>query len=107
MDTKELNDVIDFALAAVKVFYAAEADGKIDLNDLALLFPLIPSAQAALSGADQIPAELKDLDPTEAAELVARVMAGFTVSDPKARQIIDASLKFALDGFSLYKAIKA
>lgn len=107
MALKETTEMLDFAMALVKAGADAEADGKIDLNDVALLFPLFPAAQAAFQGVGQIPSELASMSDEDAAQLIAHVMSGLAVSDPKARQVIDASLKFLSSGYDLYKAIKA
>lgn len=104
---KETTDVVNFGIAVVKAVQAAKADGKIDLGDLAQLFPLIPAASAAFENIGLVPAELKDLDPAEATELISSVMAGLSINDPKARLVVDSSLKFAIAGYGLYQAVKA
>lgn len=53
------------------------ADGKVSLTDLPVLIEVFQNYQVlvdAVQGADQIPNEVKDLDGTEAQEVLAKVL---------------------------------
>lgn len=104
--TKELKELLDLALAGVESGVKMAEDGKFDVMDLAHIWPTVQAAPAAFAGVGQIPAELKDLDSSEAAELVAHVVAKLAVDDAKAMAIVEASLKLLVAGHGLYKAIK-
>ena len=74
-NTKE---VLDLFFTGVLTGKAAKAnDGKIDMNDLPLLMGLIPKIGPAFNDINLIPAELKDLDANEAAELQAFILGKF------------------------------
>lgn len=105
--TKELKDLLDFALTGVEAGVKMAVDGKLDMADLVQVWPVVQAAPAAFSGLAQIPAELKDMDTAEASELVAHVVSKLAVDDAKAVVIIDASFKMLLAGHGLYLAIKA
>lgn len=105
--TKELKDLLDFALVGVEAGVKMAADGKFDMADLVQVWPVVQAAPAAFAGIDQLPAELKDLDSAEAAELVAHIVAKLAVDDAKAVAIVDASLKILVAGHGLFLAIKA
>lgn len=69
-----LKGIKDLAGDAVAVF----ADGKVDVKDLGIAMALITQfgdLKNAVSGASQIPAELKDLDDEEIAQLAASALA--------------------------------
>lgn len=104
---KELKELLDLPLSVVSVINQAKADGKIDIMDLGLLLQLVPKLGPALADDDKIPSELADLDAEEAAELVALIVADLSVSDEKAKQVIDASFKMLVAAFNLVKAVKA
>lgn len=106
-DTKGLTEVVDAILTGISVFKQAEADGKIDLSDLGLLLQLVPVVGPAISDASDIPAELKDLSTEEAAALVAHVMVKLSLGNEHAQAVATEALKFAAQGFALYKAISA
>lgn len=68
-------------LEAVKVLLGdlkkVLADGKISIGDVGVIFDLLkqlPVLNAGLQGAEQIPAELKDIDAEESALLMAKAL---------------------------------
>ena len=103
--TKELTEVVDLVLSAVDVGKAALKDGKIDINDLSLLLTLVPSVGPAVENISKVPGELRDITEEEAVALAAHVMGKLSVDDPKARKIVEASLKTAVSVFGLVQAI--
>ncbi len=74
-----IQNLKEIVVAGMKSFgvvvQAKKNDGKIDMNDLPLLFQLVPFYQVAIEDADQAIPEMKDLSPEEASELVAAVVA--------------------------------
>lgn len=100
---KETKEMIDLLLEGVSIGVKASADGKVSLDDAALLLGLIPKLGPAVSGAGDIPKEIGDLDATEAGQLVTHVMTNLAVTDAKARDLINDSLSVA---YSAYKLIK-
>lgn len=102
---KETKEALTLVCKAIAVGKEANADGKIGISDLPLLVKLYPAALAAFAGGDQIPAELKDLDSAEGAEIVAHVMAELTLDNAKARAVVQAGLKVLASGYELVQAL--
>jgi len=109
--TKELVEVVDFAMGLAKLGVDIGADKKVDMSDLGLALQRIPElagvAVMAFQGIGEVPMELKDMSEEEAAKLVAHVMGKLAVEEPKARAIVEASLKASYAGYALVKAIVA
>lgn len=85
MDIKESVEMLDFAIAALNDAAVAKEDGISALEVVKLAIQNAPAAVRAAMGADQIPAELGDLDKEElkiiadkAIELSKAVMAFFS-----------------------------
>lgn len=75
---KESLEVLAAVEVLLKDLKKVLADGKIGFGDVGVIFDLLGQFQvlnAGLQGADQVPAELKDLDSAEAEVLVARALA--------------------------------
>lgn len=103
---KDVVAVVDLILDGVGVVISAEADGKITLTDLPLLMKLIPDLGPAFSNLSLIPSELSHLSQDDAGALVAHVIEKLAVTDARARDIIDASLKAAVAVYALVNAIR-
>ena len=103
----EIVEVVDGLLEAVVIYKQASADGKIGFEDIGLLLQIVPFIGPAVSGADQIIPEFKDLSVPEAEALVAHVMVKLSLDNPKAQAIASAALEFAASGFKLFKAASA
>lgn len=58
-------DIIEFISELAKTFKEANQDGSIDLMDALKEISLLPSLVAAIKGADEIKAELLDLNGEE------------------------------------------
>lgn len=93
---KELLDVVDCSIALVNCGLLVAKDKKISLDDLPAVFAVIPKLVPAIEGIKEIPAEMKDLDGAEAAEVVTKVAADLAVDSEKAKAVIAASLKTVL-----------
>lgn len=75
---KESMEVLDAVEVLLKDLKKMLADGKIGLGDIGVVFDLIGqlgTLNAGVQGANQVPAELKDLDPEESAQLAAKAMS--------------------------------
>lgn len=107
--TKEILEVVDFGLDIVQLGLDIAKDKKVDMSDLALVLSkapmLIGEGVAAVSGAGDIPLELKDMSEEEGASLIAHVMAKLTVDDAKAKLIVEKSFKAVYAAYDLGKAI--
>lgn len=90
---KELKEVLLLAVDVVNSALMVAKDGKVGLDDLGAVLKLIPMIGPALDGAGEIPAELKDIDDAEAAELVGAVVGRLAIEDEKARLVVEKALK--------------
>lgn len=91
---KESKEVIALVIATANAINDARADGKIDYKDTALILPIIPKIGPAIDNIGEVPAELADLDPTEAAELVAQLQSDLNIGSDEVKQLIGSSLKW-------------
>lgn len=103
--TQELTAILDLVLTLVGIAKDVEADGKIDITDLAFVMRAIPKIDPAFKNMSQAPVELKDLDAKEAAELVSYTAANLVVKDEHAKAIVTQGLKVLQEMYSLYKAV--
>lgn len=97
-------EIIQFGAAVAKAIKEAKADGKIDLKDVGLLFPVAPLVVPMIDGIGQVPKELGDLDDSELAVLLAEVGKALGAeSNAKLALQIKAGLKFAHAGYEFYR----
>jgi hypothetical protein len=110
MSTKELKDVVGAVIDVIDLGISV-GKGGLGKDDLMTVFSAMPmligSIGQAVDGAHLLPAEVQDLSAEEAAELAAFVVAKISVEDEKAKLIVEKSLKLAVSGFELAKAIAA
>lgn len=69
---KELKEAVIFAVALANIVDDELRDG-FQVSDLFACVPALTKAPAAISGAGEIPAELKDMDFNERAELAEEI----------------------------------
>lgn len=82
----------------------AKEDGKIDLADAALLFPIFNKALPVIQNIDKLGVELKDLDATEVQKLAGEVLAGLGLSDPKMAVYAQEGFNIVVSAFKIVKA---
>lgn len=90
--TEETEDVLDLIDAGAQVYNVAKADGKIDLQDLPLIFGVIPKISQAFVGVEKVPEELADLSDEEIAKLNLKY-------GPRIR---DRNYRRAINGFAYF-----
>jgi hypothetical protein len=96
---------VKFGAALAVAIKAAKADGKIDVADIALLFPVVPMVGPMITGAGQVPKELGDLDDDELNQLIAAVGTVEGIGNRADILLkVKASIKFAHAGYELYTA---
>ena len=103
--TKELTDLMTFlAKFASTIKLAVDDDGKITLGDAAkfvgLLFPLIES----ITGIQEVPKELKDLDPIEKQELLVAVKQYLEIAEND-ELAVESALKVIFELFNFLKIV--
>ncbi len=70
---KETKEAVQFGVALVNIVDNELRDG-FQVTDVFALVPVLTKAPAAISGASEIPAEIKDMDLDERRELAAVIM---------------------------------
>jgi hypothetical protein len=78
VDIKNLLEVLKGLELVAGVAGHVAADGKVNLADLPKLLPLVQNHQVlldAVKGADEIKAEIKDLDALEITQVIQSIMA--------------------------------
>lgn len=99
--------VLHMLITLVNVIESAEADGKIDLNDAALLFKLVPTLSPGIAGVSHLKSELSALSPEELADLSAFIVGDLAISNAKVTAVIEKGLAAAGALVALVQAIKA
>lgn len=103
---KETKEVLDLILTGVNIGVSVAADGKISVEDGALLMQLFPVVGPALSDISLVPQELGELSAEESAELIAHVGGKLTIGDAHVAAVINKSLKLVHAGFELFMEFK-
>lgn len=96
MGIKETKDVVRFGLSLGDALKRALEDGSINILDALKFLPVLKHLQEAIQGASKIPAELKDLDEAEKAELLAFFREEFDLSNDDLEAKIEAGLQVGL-----------
>ena len=94
---KETKEVLDLMFAGGQAVKSALADGKLDLNDVGFLMPVVMSAGPALEDMSLVPKEFGDLDAEEAKELLqyAKTKLDPMLSDEQLKMKVEKGLKLA------------
>ena len=101
---KETAEGVKFACAIASVI--ATMDEVPWTANASKLFPLIETGVAAIAGADQIPAEISDLDDSEIAKLIAVVRANFDLPNDELEAAIEDSVALVAAAYSLATRFK-
>lgn len=90
---QETKEALKLVFAGFKVAQDANADGKVDLNDLGHVIQLVPLVGPAFGNIGQVPKEFADLSTEEGAELIAFTAAELNLTSPKAKIFLVYGLK--------------
>lgn len=90
----QTTQVLTLAFDVVDAIQAAKAnDGKIDLFDFPLLFPLIASSQAGIKDIELVPTEWKNSTADERAEVITMFKTRFDIAD----DVLEAKIEKLLE----------
>lgn len=103
---KEVSEAITYFLHAVKVGADIVEDNKVTLGDAGSLLSLFDGINDAISGAGQIPAELKDLDLAEIDSLIELIITNYEATNEKAKEILEAALKALRANYVVYTLLR-
>lgn len=107
VDVKELKELEEFAILAVKGALKAYEDGAFNVTDVVHLAPAVMALAPAISGVDKVAEEVKDLSVAEVVELVEHAVSKFPEIPPKAALIVKQSALVAVELAKLYQVVKA
>lgn len=90
---KETGELVVWIGKLASAIGSSLSDGRIDFRDVWTLAGAIPGLPSAISGIDQIPKELADLDAAEAQQLVEMFSEAFEMPSHEAEQKVEMILK--------------
>jgi hypothetical protein len=93
MGIEEIKDIVDFFADVKEAYHKIMSDNKVNLMDIPYLFQPAKSLFGAIKGIDVVPYEFKDIDLSEAEDLVGYVMHKFKVNVEGAKEIVSEALK--------------
>lgn len=101
---KETEEAVNFTVELANAVKNVSADGW-QVSDAFALIPVLSELPGAVKGADQIPAELEDLDPQEEQQLIADVeKMGYITAD--SRQLVAQAIMVFFELFKLAEMVK-
>lgn len=104
---KETKELVEFGLVLSKSLKSALADGSVGFGDLGELYAIVTAASPALSGIEQVPAELSDISAAEFEELEALVVKIVgVVAKEEVAMIAQQALAIAKQVALMFKLLK-
>lgn len=94
--TQALKDVLALPLSLHMAVDKAQADGKIDLQDVAFLLDPAMKVGAFIAGLSKVPGELADLSDAERADVHAWAKSTYDLADDKVEAMVESALGVAL-----------
>lgn len=104
--TKELKELLLLLIKGINGLGLALQDGKISLGDATYFIAALRDLPAGLSGLGEIPAEIKDLDDDEKAELKQLIEQNLDIPQDQIEQYLEAALKLLISAADLLKFFK-
>ena len=101
---KETTEMVNLIVALTVLIKNASADGKVDAADLTLLIGVLPHLNGAISGINEIPAELKDLQQEEVEAISESV--GAIIGDLAGDKYEDIADHAIRAGFEIVEIVK-
>lgn len=95
-ETKNLKEVLDFAMSLHMAYEAANADGKIDLMDAGLLTQPVMKLIPAIEEIKKVGEEVKNLSSEDRAEMEQWLKATYDIADDKLEMKVEKGLALAL-----------
>jgi hypothetical protein len=105
---EELKDVLNLAIGLIESSFLIYNDGQLSLSDFTHVWGIVEKIGPAIVGIGSVPGELKDLDAAECDELIKFIMDELAdVTDVKAKNILEATLKAFKACYEVYIAVEA
>lgn len=104
-----LKSIVDLGMAVAGFVKNASLDGKIDLNDIGFLIPIIPTLGPFFEKLGTIDDEFLEIDKDDEDNLVAytKPKLDASLTDEKIREIVRHSLRIGLHVGGLLSALKS
>jgi len=96
MDVKNVKEMAVFVARSVTAGDRISADGKLSVEDASHVMAPVMAAPEAFKDLGLIPAELKDMDSTEAAEIKTVIAAELDLADDKKELLVEEVLGLTL-----------
>lgn len=97
METQQIKDVLAFPLGLHMAYDKAQADGKLDVADIAFLVDPLVKLPAAVTGAGLALEQLKDLDESERKDVLDWAKASYDISDDVLEAKVESGLALVLE----------
>lgn len=102
---KETKELLKFVIEIAEALDASLADGDIGFMDLSNLVSAMMASAAAFDNISMIPAEMKDLDTTEAQELYDYCKSELDLASDKIESIVEMALQIGLKVYELTQLV--
>ena len=102
---EDLKDLVAFVIDLGQCGYLMAEDGKLDLSDMGHFWEILTKAGPALSGIDNVPGELKDLDTEEIDELIKFVSECLELPSEKNKLAVEKILIALKTGYEAFQII--
>jgi len=104
---QETKDVVKFVIRLGEAGAKSLEDGKFSVSDLSNFINAAGALPAAIGGIGSVPAELKDMDVDERAELLAYIKEEFDIAEENIEAVVEKALTAVIGLFDLIKEIIA
>lgn len=106
MGIKEVQDLLIFVCKLAEGFVKTLDDKKFNVLELVNFVPAVTALPAAISGIEDIPAELVDMDDAEREELLAAIADEFDIDADEVEEFVEDALGVVLSLVQLILRIK-
>lgn len=104
---QESKELIAFTLKLGNGLGASLEDGKLSFTDAPKFMDAMMAAPAAFQGISEVPAEMKDLDEAEKAELIAYAKTEFDIPQDKVEELVEEGLSLAIAIYNFVEKVRA
>jgi hypothetical protein len=100
---QDFKEVVDVVVESAKAYHAAKADGKIDLMDLMLIFPILMKLPAAVKGS---PEAFKNLGADDIKAAAVEILEAAGEFDGKVKIYVEEGFTMVGLGVEMFASFK-